>query len=36
MTAAETADVILFAVKPLILPKVLIELADIINITNHC
>ncbi len=29
--AAQAADVILFAVKPLILPKVLVELADIIK-----
>jgi pyrroline-5-carboxylate reductase len=34
MEAAKTADVILFAVKPLILPKVLIELADIINLNK--
>lgn len=32
--AAKSADVILFAVKPLILPTVLVELADIININK--
>lgn len=34
ITAAKNADVILFAVKPLILPKVLIELADVIKINK--
>ncbi len=32
--AAKTADVIVFAVKPLVLPKVLVELTDIIEINK--